>query len=51
MLAGNVERVTGIFPTDVEGTVAVTAAGTCSVLVFINLPGDQSLTVPSEYTH
>jgi len=32
-------------------TVAVGADGTDSVFVVTNLPGDQSLTVPSEYTH
>ena len=49
--AGNAESVTGIFPMEVEGMAAETAAGTFSVGVIIWYPGDQSLTVPSSKTH
>ena len=49
--AGNAERVTGMFPIAVEGTVTEGAPGTSSVFVFTKYPGDQSLTSPSGYTH
>ena len=49
---GNAESVTGILPVDVAGTLAEDGtAGAVSFEVVTKNPGDQSLTVPSEYTH